>query len=270
MRFFIDNLMQESRYETGIPTLAAAAVDQGHSVTISGYIPVKQGFVTEPGRHDEEPFLVYGSVQFCKLYEKYYGRSGIPGLYFNKNVKSFVNFAVHIGTDLLNEGYILLPYKEVKRRAKSLFPFFIKPESGLKEFVGQVVRSFADFDLLCPWSHIDDETICVISSPKNILGEFRYVIVNNEVITGSEYRWDDILDVRRDTLPECDKMAEKIAKAEWQADTVYVCDVAMTPEGPKVIELNAFSSSGLYACDTELIVYAVAKAAEHEYNESRE
>jgi hypothetical protein len=73
-------------------------------------------------------------------------------------------------------------------------------------------------------------------------------------------------------------MAKKIAEADWQADTCYVCDVALIDNftnadwgGPptgqiaKVVELNAFSSSGLYACDTYKIVEAVSAAAEREH-----
>jgi hypothetical protein len=80
------------------------------------------------------------------------------------------------------------------------------------------------------------------------------------------------LDVRRDTHPICDTMAQKVAEAEWQADRVYICDVALVDSAPyeggtkqaKIIELNAFSCSGLYACDTYKIVEAVSKAAEQE------
>jgi hypothetical protein len=83
-------------------------------------------------------------------------------------------------------------------------------------------------------------------------------------VTKSQYRWDK-LDIRIDTLPECDRLAEQVAEHKWQADRVYVCDIAQTDEGPKIIELNAFSSSGLYACDTRAIVKGVSEAAWKEY-----
>jgi hypothetical protein len=119
---------------------------------------------------------------------------------------------------------------------------------------------------------------CVLCLEKKISRQFRYVIVDKKVITGSEYRWDNVLDVRRDTHPLCDEMAQKVAEADWQADRVYVCDVALVEtivsaaeryyteikQEAKIVELNAFSSSGLYACDTYKIVEAVSKAAEDE------
>lgn len=102
---------------------------------------------------------------------------------------------------------------------------------------------------------------------KPIKAEFRYVIVNRQVVAKSEYRWDDVLDVRIDTHPNCDVVAEQVAKAEWQADSVYVCDVALLPDdSARVIELNAFSSSGLYACDTLAVAKAVSAAALREFD----
>jgi hypothetical protein len=49
---------------------------------------------------------------------------------------------------------------------------------------------------------------------------------------------------------------------------VYVCDVAWTDERQRarLIELNSFSSSGLYACDTRKIVSAVSAAAWNMYS----
>lgn len=199
-------------------------------------------------------------------------------MYFNANVKSFSRFAAHIGEDLLNSSFYIIPYGEfVRRRITEQQGMFIKPESGMKEFTGQLIWGGSTFKdqlkKLSPYHEIDPETLCVIAPAQNIKAEFRYVIVDRKVITGSEYRWDNVLDVRRDTNPICDAMAKKIAEADWQADTCYVCDVALVDSSPykggtpeaKVVELNAFSSSGLYACDTYKIVEAVSAAAEREH-----
>ena len=64
-------------------------------------------------------------------------------------------------------------------------------------------------------------------------------------------------------MPICDELAKHVAEMEWQPDRVYVLDLAYfkDKDEPKIIELNAFSSSGLYACDTYKIVEAVSIAA---------
>lgn len=249
--WLIDTILQERQYECGFPSLAEAAREAGHLAYEVTYKPFSDPITLT----DNNPTIVHGCIEFVK---KRLG--GCPGAYFNDNVKSFAKFAPHIGEDLLSSDYIILPYGEFIRR--KMTNRFIKPLSGLKEFTGQV----ANWDDKLSHLHIEPETLCVIASPKKIQAEFRYIIAERRVVTGSEYRWDDVLDVRRDTLPECDALAAKIAAAPWQADIVYVCDIAMTEEGPKVIELNAFSSSGLYACDTHKIVEAVGRAAMREFN----
>lgn len=248
--WLIDTTLQERQYECGFPSLADAAREAGHTVSEVKYVPFSDPIELT----DNNPVVVHGCIEFNKK-----RRGGTPGAYFNDNVKLFSKFAPHIGDDLLSGDYVILPYGEFVRR--KMVDRFIKPLSGLKEFTGQV----ASWNDSLSHIHIEPETLCVIASPIKIQSEFRYIIAERKVITGSEYRWDDVLDVRMDTLPECDALAQKIAAAPWQADIVYVCDVAMTELGPKVIELNAFSSSGLYACDTRKIVKAVGEAATKEW-----
>jgi len=279
--WLVDELLSERAYETGYPSIADVAKELGHQVYKTKYIPFSKEPDWQIGLEFPEGSCVvtHGTIQFCKQVEKHFGKMWTPGMYFNQNVKHFSRYAWHFESrDLLNFDYHILPYGEFVRRqyARGGFSAFVKPESGLKDFVGQVVYGMSfedDLRKLEPQGGIDADVLCVVASPKRIKAEFRYVICEKEVITGSEYRWDNILDVRRDTHPVCDKLANQIAKAEWQADTVYVCDIALVEDvvhgcktdAPKVIELNAFSSSGLYACDTYKIVEVVSKAAEREH-----
>lgn len=277
--WLVDELLSERAYETGYSSLHDAALELGHRVYKTKYKPFSEHpFPVAEGGYPFEKgacVVTHGTVQFCKQVEQWCGRLWTPGMYFNANVKSFSKFAAYIGGDLLNDDYNILPFGEVCRRLRQDDAVFIKPESGLKEFVGQLIYGSdpAEKTLreLSPYGLIDPTTLCVIANPKDIKAEFRYVIVDKKVITGSEYRWDNVLDVRRDTHPICDAMAKKIAEADWQADTCYACDVALVADkwtgkdSAKVIELNAFSSSGLYACDTYKIVEAVSVAAEREH-----
>jgi len=258
------------------PSIADAAKELGHEVYRTKYIPFSERPDTEVPFEDGKCVVTYGTVQFCRQVERYYERMWTPGMYFNANVKSFSKFAAYLGADLLNIDFSILPYAEVVRRIRAIeipVALFVKPESGFKEFTGQVIHEKTlddDLKKLAMHQTIDPTTLCVIAAPKQIKAEFRYVICEKEVIAGSEYRWDNVLDVRRDTHPICDAMANKIARADWQADTVYVCDVALVEnndlEEAKVIELNAFSSSGFYACDTYKIVEKVSEAALKEHS----
>lgn len=278
VNWVIDEFLNERQYDTGFPTLAEAAEELGHKVYKTKYVPFSHELKDFIPLGSGSCVVTHGTVQFCRQVEREHGRFWTPGLYFNDNVKSFSKYSHHIGTDLLNFDYYILPFGEVRRANIRWFHgwfgegVFIKPNSGLKEFVGQVIfRDTLGEDLRklhgVVENSIDDDCLCVLAEPKQIKAEFRYLICEKQVITGSEYRWDNVLDVRRDTHPLCDELAWKIAKAEWQVDTVYICDIALGhgPKDVKVVELNAFSSSGLYAMDTRKIVKAVSEAAEREF-----
>lgn len=262
-RWLIDERLQERQYETGFPSLADAARQQGHIVDVVRF--EGRGTEIDTKITAENYVITHGTIQFCQQVERQFGKSWMPGLYFNENVKLFHKFAVHIGREnLVNSDYRIIPYDDLRSLNEKVF---VKPLAGLKSFVGQVIDPQKGDDMfrITEGKFIEPDTLCVVASPRTIQSEFRYIIADKKVVTGSEYRWDNVLDVRRDTLPACDAMAQKVADMEWQADSVYVCDVAMTDLGPKVVELNAFSSSGLYACDTNKIVEAVSAAAYQEY-----
>lgn len=294
--WIIDELLSENGYKSGFPTLAEAARELGHDVLLTKYVPFSNGdtfgshydyklngkkvsssILYSLDAEKRQATIVHGTIEFCKLFEKHVGRNYTPGLYFNENVKRWSKFAPHIGEDLLNSDFDILPFGTFVQRCRRFKPdeivpemaTFIKPESGLKEFTGQVVHASTledDLKKLSPYHELDPTTLVVGAHVKDIKAEFRYVICDRQVVTGSEYRWDNVLDVRRDTHPNCDAMALKVAQADWQADSVYVCDVALLPDNTaRVVELNAFSSSGLYACDTLKIVEAVSRAAEKEH-----
>lgn len=277
--WIVDEYLNDRQYETGFPTLADAVESLG------GFVcrVTRKPFQPHPFLERGVPFperscvVTHGTVEFCRDTEKHYGRHWTPGLYFNNHVKYFYRYASHFGDDLLNNDFVIVPYGEFIRRLKTqdddLFyesSYFVKPESGMKEFVGQVIYTESlddDLNKLTAHRVVSPETLCVIAAPKSIKAEFRYIICEGKVIAQSEYRWDNVLDVRVDTHPTCDALAKKVAEANWQADQVYVCDIALTKNNQaKIIEFNAFSSSGLYACDTIAIVKAVSEAAYHEHS----
>jgi len=267
--WLVDEILTERRYDCGYPTIDIAAAELGCQVYKTKYVP----FSTEPDSNipfaDGACVVTHGTVQFCRQIDRHYGRKWCPGTYFNRNVKSFSIFASHFGELMLNNDFYIMPYAEFVRRGLNRNQsVFIKPDSGMKEFTGKVI-SYHNFDdeisSMNQIEIVNPETLCVIAEPKPIEAEFRYVIADGKVITGSEYRWDNVLDVRRDTLPLCDELARHVAQMEWQADRVYVCDIALSRGVPKIVELNAFSSSGLYACNTHAIVEAVSASAIREH-----
>jgi hypothetical protein len=189
--WLIDERLQERQYETGYPLLADAAREHGHEVDVVRY----EGFsATIKTKFPATAIVVaHGTIQFCKQVERQFSMlfeyCWTPGLYFNEKVKSFHKFAAHIGRDnLLNSDYRIVPFVDLASFSE---PMFVKPLSGLKEFVGQVINpsQVDDIQKMTHGHFIEPDTLCVVASPREIKAEFRYIIADQKVVTGSEYRW---------------------------------------------------------------------------------
>lgn len=272
----LDELLTERFEHSGFPTLAEAAREQGHAVYQTKYVP----FSKEPD--PAIPFtqgcvIAYGTHEFVSQVKRKFAGQWRPGSYHRIENLSYSAYSLHLGDILLNDDFVLLPYAEVLRRGPDAWggPFFLKPDAVTKAFTGQVIGNEGDLSAVNQIERVSGDTLCVVAKPKFIKGEFRFVIADRgdgsepEVVTGSEYRWDRKLDIRSDVHPLCLDMAREVARRPWQADTVYVCDVALTEIGGKdaarVVELNTFSCAGLYACDTRKIVEVVSAAAWSEF-----
>jgi hypothetical protein len=263
--------MRDIAGPSGFPALADAAREAGHPVV---EIPYERGSQAFP----ETPIpagacvVSYGPHEFARAVKKAHAGSWQPCTYHRTERLSYSAYSPHLGDLLLNDDFVLLPFGEVVRRRPKAFggEIFLKPDAVTKAFTGLTIpeeKFDEEVNALRQISHVDDELLCVVARPKPIEGEFRFVIADGQVVTGSEYRWDNRLDIRLDVHPVCEAVAQEVARREWQADTVYVCDVALIndrSEG-RVIELNSFTCAGLYACSTPKIVEAVGRSAWREY-----
>ncbi|HEY6437772.1 MAG TPA: ATP-grasp domain-containing protein, partial [Ignavibacteriaceae bacterium] len=126
--------------------------------------------------------------------------------------------------------------------------FFVRPNSGLKTFPGQVL------DLSNPTTikvtqktyHIPSETLCWCSPEKYVdPTEWRVWINRGEVLAWTPYSWDQ--EPEWSPLPESVRnIAEAMSKNPWQPDLAYVVDVGVSNGDAFLMELNAASTSGLY------------------------
>jgi len=221
----------------------------------------------------ESAVVVYGSHEFIRaINPKGQFQPGALGL--NEKTRASAYMSNLPLEWFLNRDGIFMTWAMFKRRAKELFyiydcdTLFIRPDSGFKVFAGQTVKFGTltdDLNSLDQLSGVMDETMILVNTTQNLLGEFRFVIADRKVVTGSEYRWDNKLDIRRDWPAECEALARKVAEHEWQVDIAYTCDVALLEDGPKLVELNSFSCAGLYACDLSKVVQSVSQAAIREF-----
>lgn len=268
MKWIIDERMTELSNCTG--NIPQAIKDVGSEVFLSGYnnseLDRDYGSWTE-----KECVSLYGSHGFIRGNKTPF----IPGAYgFSENTSCNRYYSFLENDWMLNKDFIFLPFSAIMNRIDKVFDlfggsFFIRPNSGFKTFTGQVLspeNAAHEINSLNQLSSVMPETICLLApANRDIQGEFRFVIAANEVVDGSCYRWENKVDARHDWDNDCLRLAKEVSRHHWQPDLVYTCDVALTPDGPKIIELNSFCCAGLYATDKKRVFGRVSEVAELDF-----
>ncbi len=102
----------------------------------------------------------------------------------------------------------------------------------------------------------------IISEKKTILAEYRFFVIDGEVVTGSLYKIRGQLITSDAIDQEALTFAEQMVN-NWAPSKAFVIDIALTDKGPKIIEVNNISSAGLYKSDVSLIVEKMEKLLEN-------
>lgn len=193
-----------------------------------------------------------------------------PGVYCNLDNFKCTKYYPYYHKYLLNNPYVMLPYGSLIDLQYNLFNWlgnndslFIRPNSGFKEFTGQIVTK-ENFDkeisqLECVEPNSD--LLCLIAEPRNIKTEWRLAITNKKVVGCSTYRVNgEHEEIEGFSVDVCNFAQKVITDVAWEPDFCYTMDVCQLSDGEfKLVELNSFSCSGLYACDLTHIINEVRK-----------
>ncbi|QDU41832.1 hypothetical protein Mal52_02860 [Symmachiella dynata] len=213
--------------------------------------------------------VVHGDIEIVSRISR--ERLWKPGVF-----ATFENFACssyycHFGEHLLNNDYIMLPFGELRRCREFLFgtlgrddKIFVRPDSPLKLFTGQITSTTtfdADMELM-GFYDVPANALVVVSSPKSIVAEWRFIIADQTIVTGSEYIDSEKFAPKATIDPKALELAEIIASSAYQPERVWVADICRTDQGAyRLLEIGVFNCADLYACDTAAIVRAVSEVA---------
>jgi hypothetical protein len=255
----------------GFPKLESALDRAGIEYFHSDYNEDTRQYSDIPYGTDE-CVVMYGPIQFIRKKDKGF----VPGAFgFKKDTNTSYYMSQLPRHHFFNDDAIYLPFGMISSRKDMLETIFgdrifIRPDSGFKSFTGFAVKiQDLDFELssLKQTKNPGPHEMCLIAKAKPIHGEYRIIVCDQKIVTGSQYRWDGKMDIRIDVHHDAWSFAEEfVAKAEWQLDTCYTVDIFLSDDGPRIGEFNSFASSGLYNCDMDAIVKAVSEAALCEWN----
>ena len=222
--------------------------------------------------------VTYGSIQFGHIVQR--KAQWVPGHYCTDR-HYLCSYYYRYFKNMLNDEYLFLPFGAILDKAEFIFDtlgaddaVFIRPDSGNKTFTGALCykeRFEFDFKLMGTYDP-PPETMCLISTPKNIEKEWRFFVVDWQIMCGSEYkpgRHDIVGTSIHSDGQWAWKMAQQIVeKMEWQPDRAWCIDICKTKSGNfYVLEIGSFSSAGLYECRTQHLVEEINRVALEEWRE---
>lgn len=193
--------------------------------------------------------------------------SWTPGSLCDENGFSFQYIYENYNDFILNKNCIFTTIKDLLENpsllddiCKTSPKFFARPNSPLKEFSGRILDKSnltpAHFDY--GFYHENINLPIVLSELKSIEKEYRFVCVNDSIVTGCEY----LADGRKGTLlinqnDDAWKLAQKIACVKKQKDFAYIIDICQSEGDLFLLEMNPFSGADLYVCNAEKIINSI-------------
>lgn len=262
-------IVEENKFaSTDFDALIAAIKAQGNTYSLVTIRPFVHDIVGKiPKVPDGAPVICYGSLGIHKVANDYGWK---PGTFYSPEMTP-ENYNKHLGSMMLNHDTRIVPMDKVLDEVTD-YEFFIRPNTDNKEFAGMVIKrdDFKEWlDKLMAIGYLENTNFDVaISSVKEIYKEFRLIVINGEVVTGSLYRFSGHVKKKRDYPEMIEEMAIKAIR-EFNPALAYVVDVAWMYDRDepyqnifdeyRIIEYNTFNSAGFYDSDIEKIVHGFNK-----------
>ena len=201
--------------------------------------------------------ICYGSFKFMYLTYGTFDFHQFEYLSYMNTIYDFLLNNKHLLTTLPH----LITHAQDAAKLWSQEMLFIKPNYGLKQFDAQKWHSRYMFilvnEIYAENTTTKDDLIFIFPARDDIKMEFRFVIVDGSVITGSQYQPI----IQHHSCCEQGRFAGMYAGAIALRlkDTIrakaYTIDVAvMNNDEFRIVEINSFNCAGLYDCNFNWIV----------------
>jgi hypothetical protein len=218
----------------------------------------------EPYIDPEQKIVAFGTISLGKIAQN---KGWSPGIFKNENFE-FEVWRDGFGEDnILNAESIVGTIKDISIPDDWNW-VFVRPTHDDKAFTG-MVRSKYDFrdwqqqiSTIEPgeFTPLHKDTVIAVAQEKKIYAEYRLFFVRKpygfECVTGSQYKLGNDVTHDENVPREVEYFASGMANS-WAPTDAFVMDIATTPDGPKIIEINTINSAGFYAADPQKIVMAI-------------
>lgn len=212
----------------------------------------------EPDINPVGPVFVVGATSMSKVSKR---KGWTPG-YIDANLE-YDNLLMNYGQHMLNAGAVVARMRDLQ---KVWDEFHLRPVADSKSFSGMVTS----WSALETWREqlaeldgdqnslttltLDD--LVVMSPLKDIWAEYRFHVIKGKVISGSLYKQGKRVYHSSSVDQSVTDFAQEMADL-WSPNEAYALDIADTPDGYKVIEINSINSAGLYALNMGKFIAAI-------------
>jgi hypothetical protein len=265
--WLIENFTGDNGYEE----LIAEVRNQGmtcHVLDITNHFDLKPNLIKSG-----ECVVFQGSIQLFRKLKK--ELLAYPIGWMTDENYHCSDYYGHFQKFLFNDKHVMATVANVKANKWFFYSTFgkeamiyIRPNGGDKSFTGQLL-DLEDFDRF--WNDMrngsKDSDLIIVSSPKNITGEWRFICTNKKEILGvSLYKYQD----QRTYIPSAPEKATNLVKeileVGYYPDPIFTIDICEDGDGNYwMMEMNSFTNAGTYAAKKEPIVKRVSEIAEEEW-----
>jgi len=229
----------------------------------------------EFGGEDNACMVANGSLKMCRIITEELTTLGIkPTLLPTFEKYKCSAYYSHFGPYLFNDKYCMMSLKEVIRQKYDVWGhygkdsiIFIRPDSGEKTFQAGLV-DIIDLPRLWDANKDVEHEMVLVSTPKNILWEGRFVVSKSKgIIASSTYRFQGKVCLIPSVPPETTKFCNQLLqRVDYAPDPVFCFDICQdNDKNCWLMELTSFSSAGLYATDKKAIIEKVSEIAMQEW-----
>ena len=255
-------IIEKDIFEENLEDLIYEITSRNLDVEIIKYVPFNSG---KYKNYNSDCFF-YGSIELAKQLRMETNCT----IYYTPDIYNCDNYYKHFEGNLLNEPYEYIEYKDLDLKKDYIFKkyhnhkyncIFIRPNSGDKIFTGSVIcRNLFEDDIkfLNRYNTINPYDKVLVSKYQKIIKEFRFVIHNRKVITGSLYKKGNNL-IHKEIIENEDvwKYVQNLLDnlGDLKTDDFWTIDICETNLNElKVLEIGCFSCAGLYDCNLGKIV----------------
>lgn len=271
VKWLIENFTGDNGYDELIKEVR----DQGFEYIV---LDIRNHFTLQEGLIKENECVVFqGSIQ---LFRKLRDELCVDPLGWMTDENYLCStYYPHFQKYLFNDRHVFTTIAGLKHNKWWLYGVLgkdalihIRPNGGDKVFSGQLIdlqdfdKFFSAQDSRCS---AKDTDMAIVSTPKNIRGEWRFISTNKaEIVAVSTYMYQGQRTYIPSAPEKATKLCEEILKVGWYPDPIFTIDICEdNDENYWLMEFNSFTSAGTYGANKKAIVEKVSKIALEEHTE---